>query len=335
MTQNEIFIPGIHSRPFSTELNAYSDFFGVEWDYGGKLTAHIDKLTIDQWPVKIVDLSFWQDTIDFKKLATKVQVVVLRALYGNKTVDSKLDEYYKGAKDNGLAIMLYHYLKPDLDWSKHADAFIAIEKNYPSSFMWADLEENGGLGKTALESWIKKYSDKVLQYKPVGFYSSKGFLDSNLGKTNWLKNLPLWIAAWTTASQPAMPLEYIDITNPKTWKLWQWSSKGDGKTYGVSSAYIDLDRYNGTIEQFNAEYKTNIKDLNPPIPPPPPVEEFPKRVSTTTGLKIRTSPTSINDNNLIGIVKTGTQFDAVGLSEIDPNFYKIIAYANKTYFKDV
>ena len=317
MTQIETFIRGIHARPVTKELNAYNGTLGAEWDYGGVLTAAV--ATTDLWPVKIVDLSYWNGAVNFEKLATKAQVVILRAVYGNKYIDSKLDEYYRGAKDNGLEVMLYHYLKPANNWKTHAETLVAVNHDYPNLYLWGDLEENGGLNKTLLESWIKKYFDKVGEETKtdnkikIGCYTSAGFLNANLGMTNWLKWLELWVASWTTGPAPLIPNEWNAISNPRTWKLWQWSSKGAGADYGVSSKYIDLNRYHGSIAEFNAEYGTNIQPLEgepeppPPPPPPPDPEPIPEenimkwyvKATTTPYLNVRATPGGVDVGDLL------------------------------------
>jgi hypothetical protein len=38
------------------------------------------------------------------------------------------------------------------------------------------------------------------------------------------------------------------------WTLWQFTDKAPGNEFGVKSAKVDLDFYNGTIDNFNAEY---------------------------------------------------------------------------------
>jgi hypothetical protein len=44
------------------------------------------------------------------------------------------------------------------------------------------------------------------------------------------------------------------------WRFWQWSNQGDGREYGASSTYIDLNYFNGTAAQLD-EYAA------PPTPP--------------------------------------------------------------------
>ena len=50
--------------------------------------------------------------------------------------------------------------------------------------------------------------------------------------------------------------------NPQSAKLWQYTDKGDGIKYGVESLNIDLNYYNGTLEQFNLEFGVVV----PPAP---------------------------------------------------------------------
>lgn len=272
----EQFVSGLHARPHSTEFDPA--LLAYEFDYGGKITAHVASL--QAWPVTGVDLSVWQGDVDFSILASKAQFVVLRYAYGNTYVDPRLDQYYKGASDNKMAVMGYHYVKPDKSWDTHAKTMASLLANYPALFAWMDAEESGGLGKTALESWYYKYLYNGLAPRigyRAGVYTSPGFWNANLPRTNWAKLHKIWNAHWTSLSQPILPYDWIDINNPRTWTLWQWSSKGPGKEYGVSSTYIDLNRYNGTAQQFNNEFSGAIV-----IPPP------------ESGLRYRVLPAKLN-----------------------------------------
>ena len=61
---------------------------------------------------KGIDISKWQGNIDFSKVKSEVDFVILREGY-RKTVDPKFFEYVKGCRENGILIHgVYHFLYP-------------------------------------------------------------------------------------------------------------------------------------------------------------------------------------------------------------------------------
>lgn len=250
------------------------------------------------WEIVIVDLSMWQGKIDFAKLATKVDAVIMRAGYGNDYFDPRVDEYRRGCREYGIPFGLYWFVKPGKDFRKHAENFYIKWSEDPGNLPPVfDLEDRGGLNKTALESWWQKMYNRFVEksgltMEYIATYTSPGFLNNAIGKTNWLKNTLLWVAHWTTAAQPIIPKEWLEIVNPKTWKFWQWSATGKGSDYGVSSRYIDLDRYNGTRAQFEAEFGLE------PLPPPPGEKEMKYKV-LVPDLSIRSDP-YVSATNKVG-----------------------------------
>jgi GH25 family lysozyme M1 (1,4-beta-N-acetylmuramidase) len=255
------------------------------------IKSRINKVNIQalaaSWEVVIVDLSYWQGDIDFAKLATKVDGVIIRAGYGNDYFDPRVDEYVRECKKYKIPFGLYWYVKAGKDFIKHAENFhIKWVENPGNLHPTFDLEESGGLGKTALESWWQKMYNEFMRLSGLSLekiitYTSPGFLNRVIGLTNWLKLTLLWVAHWTTASQPLRPNEWLVPNKP--WKLWQWSATGKGSDYGVSSRYIDLDRYNGTKTQFYEEF-----GITPPIPPGE--DDMLAKVTAVPHLNVRTNP---------------------------------------------
>ena len=64
---------------------------------------------------------------------------------------------------------------------------------------------------------------------------------------NHFADRPLWIAHYGV-SRPTVPAPW------NVWTFWQYSAKGDGRLFGAESLDIDLDYYNGTLDQFNAAF---------------------------------------------------------------------------------
>jgi uncharacterized protein YraI len=77
-------------------------------------------------------------------------------------------------------------------------------------------------------------------------YTGQGFWVTYGDQTQpdyWLQ-FPLWVAHWTTASGPLMPAPWT------LWQFWQFTSKGPGEVFGSESLSIDMNRFNGTLNEL-------------------------------------------------------------------------------------
>lgn len=286
---------GTISRPFSKQLKARETIsIHTYRDENNKL--HIDfrsdpvreflqskvqRIQAVDYPVVGVDVSEWQGTIDWAKLASKVYFVFIRAGYGNTYRDSKYNSNLSNAHSKGRGVGIYWYVKPNnnSNWRNHLDTIVPIYKDSGSQIpMVLDVEETA-LNKTDTTAWVYKlqrdFEDRT-GVSPI-IYTSAGWWNYNTYRNDWAKQLTLWVAHWTTADSPIIPNDWALINNPKTWTFWQWSSKGIGADYGVSSASIDLNRYHYSLIAFNSQFKMNLPSLDTtPVPPPepPPVTDI-------------------------------------------------------------
>jgi GH25 family lysozyme M1 (1,4-beta-N-acetylmuramidase) len=170
----------------------------------------------------------------------------------------------------------YHFFRAGWSWRDQMDIFLSMLDGYD---FWAlDVEK------------ISNYSGLPILNKPArGFvemvplalaylikYSSRpGLIYTGMGVWDWLfpvaselAKYDLWIAQWYNARDPeGMPNYYRKApTMRPDWRFWQYDNNGQGGRgleYGVGSAGLDLDVFNGTVEQLTAWAK--------PAPVPPPV----------------------------------------------------------------
>jgi lysozyme len=240
--------------------------------------SKIARLEALAYPVVGVDVSYWQGAIDWTKLACHAYFAFIRAGRGNADYDTRYSEYLDGAHKAGRAVGLYWYMQPrtgTANFKQHVDNFASRYKGSASQLPPVfDVEENGGMSRTELTGWIQKAVARFQEWTGVSpmIYTSPGFWNANTYRNDWAKTLPLWDAHWTTADEPVIPNDWGAINNPKTWTFWQHSSKGNGADYGASSTNIDLNRYHYSLAQFNAQFGTSLKPLEPEQPPPPPPE---------------------------------------------------------------
>ena len=197
-----------------------------------------------------IDVSHWQGSIDWAKVrAAGKRFAYIKASEHTSFVDNKYATNKAAAKAAGLYVGAYHFARPDGssgDAVKEADHFVATAKISSGDLLPVlDLEDTGGLSASALQNWVRSFLDRVYERTGVRgvIYVSPSFWSTKMANTGWFASngyQVLWIAHWTTASEPSVP---AGNWGGKSWTFWQYTS--DGSVPGISGR-VDLDRYNGT-----------------------------------------------------------------------------------------
>jgi GH25 family lysozyme M1 (1,4-beta-N-acetylmuramidase) len=197
-----------------------------------------------------LDVSVYQSTIDWTKVAAAgKKFAIIRASAGSLTADTRYAANRSGAKAAGLPIAAYHFANPDTatnDALNEANWFLQNATPTHGEMIPAlDVEVTNGLSVSAMQTWVSTWLTRVssvLGVKPM-IYSSPNFWSTYMGNTTMFATggyKVLWIAHWTSASQPTVPAS--------NWggyggTFWQYTSSG---TVSGISGNVDLDRYNGT-----------------------------------------------------------------------------------------
>ena len=199
-----------------------------------------------------VDVSHWQGTIDYAKVfASGRRFVIAKATEGIGYVDPSWTTNRTAAPAAGVRVGGYHYARPDLNGTisgatGEADWFVSQLDLQPGMLIPAlDLEVSGGLSVANLTAWVKAWLGEVTLKAGVApmIYVSPSFWRTYLGDSAWFAQngyKVLWIAHWTSASQPTVP---ASNWGGRSWTFWQY--RDDGTVPGISGA-VDHDRYNGT-----------------------------------------------------------------------------------------
>lgn len=160
---------------------------------------------------KGIDISKWQETIDFSKVKSQVDFVILREGY-RKTIDGRFLEYVQGCKANNIMIHgVYHFLYPlnNQDVIAEAKSCIANVKKAglnKSVRIWCDLEydtinnakKHGvTLGKNEINLFTKTFCDYVAsQGYLTGVYTNCDYYKNYYEKAI-LSKYPVWLADYT------------------------------------------------------------------------------------------------------------------------------------------
>lgn len=160
---------------------------------------------------KGIDISKWQGTVDFTKVATQVDFVILREGYGN-TIDSKFLEYVKGCQKSNINIHgVYHFIYATNSKAAREEAASAIENVIKAGLpkttrIWADLEydtiekaKSSGvtLGKDEINLFTKTFCKAITDagYK-TGIYTNIDYY-KNYYTQELLNKYPIWLADYS------------------------------------------------------------------------------------------------------------------------------------------
>lgn len=260
--------------------------------------------------VQGIDISHWQDDkstpqkMDFKKSVQAGAKFVYIKVAERGYIDRDWEYNWKAAKDAGLLRGGYHFLRWDLSGLVQARLFSDVLLDDPGELPpVADYEapRKGSRypSNALLEQFLVEVENK-LGRRPM-IYTSPGFWNMH-GRNKVTRTFehkwiyyPLWIAHYFKKYEPG-------VTKPqmiepwksmgKTWTFWQWTSNGDGLAYGAESKSIDLNWFNGTLDELYALANTSQPSPTPtPTPSPTPI---PGKDPNITDLKNRVN-NAIND----------------------------------------
>lgn len=110
------------------------------------------------------------------------------------------------------------------------------------------------------ETWLQTVEEKTGR-KPF-LYSYAQFLEMAMARSETLRQYPLWLAHY--GINPADPIgqpgqrtsigcfvhSWSSANCSSQWQIWQYSSCGIGKNYGVPSARLDLNVFRGSPDVF-------------------------------------------------------------------------------------
>ena len=232
-----------------------------------------------------LDLSHWQKPINnlgesydnnfkanvagltpqsFSQMKTAgVRGVILKICEGANIVDPEFAGYYDHAKQAGLLVSGYIFMRGNVSAPAHQDNFIrAIGDRKLDTPPWMDCETKDGASPAELTSLYQNFATMLSVWygSANGVYTGVWFWDTNVLRWSGWKYLPLWIAYWSdTAITPNVPADWKDVSGQPY--IWQYDVSENGPALGVSSQQVDT---NVTFPSF----ETLLGDVEPPPPPP-------------------------------------------------------------------
>ena len=198
---------------------------------------------------KGIDISKWQLSFQNKN---NIDFIIQRASYG-LTRDEKFDQLVLNVQDierRGT----YHYFMSGFDWLQQAELFLDIVTGYRFKFLVLDYEQtnNNLTAGSAADAYDMIQYLKEETGKPVLLYTSAYIYRDNLHAYNdaW-NDEDIWIARYYFDDAYAQVNDPNMLGIREDWKLWQYTDQGNGAEYGVGSTRVDLNVFNGTVEEMD------------------------------------------------------------------------------------
>ena len=219
----------------------------------------------------VLDISKWQNKIDYTKLANSATIsgVIMRAGYrgmnnGAITKDPMFDTHLQGLLKNKMPIGIYFFSTAITEAEGRAEGeyCVKIAQDYKLSFPvfidteFCNSERSGRSDKLSKEARTNVVLAFCKAVKDAGFipgiYANDDFFVQNLNYEK-IKNYKLWVARYST-KQPSCVKSYI---------AWQYTSKGKVAGYNgnvdLSHWYADIN-FSAAREDGNSDNTvTNVK----------------------------------------------------------------------------
>lgn len=198
------------------------------------------------WGPAGIDVSSYQGSINWSSVkAAGISFAYIRATEGTTFQDSDFSANYLHAYNAKVIRGAYHFAQPSSSsgstqaayFAAHGGAWSADNLTLPGML---DLEGGCyGMSASAMDSWILSFYNtyKSKTGRDVVIYTSPNWWDTCTNDWSGMSTRsPLYIADWTTASNPIVPAGFPYAT------LWQYTD--NGSVSGISGA-VDRDRFNG------------------------------------------------------------------------------------------
>lgn len=230
--------------------------------------------------VDVIDISHWQETVDFNKIRNSGVVgVILKATEGSGNTDKTFKNRYKAAREAGLQVSSYHFLRPG-SMSQQMERYLKTVNPRDGERVCIDHEDRGvPLSDLRKAAQILMDDSRGLQVTIYSGFLIKEQLGNNTDDV--LAQTSLWLAHYSNS--PSWP----KATWPQ-YSLWQYSDKGS--VPGVSGN-CDVNHFNGSAENCE-RWMTPQSELEPGSAPelPAPATEgdtMSITINTTAGIKVK------------------------------------------------
>ncbi len=202
------------------------------------------------YSAKILDISYYQPTVDYAQTAKDIDGVILRiglTYWGafNQGKDSSFDAHYAGFKAQGTPVGCYYYSAANTLERAEEEAYFCLQLLKGHQFelpIYYDVENNerqSMLSKEELTAIVERFCT-IVQSEGyfVGYYSYTSWILAKFDYEKLSRYWTLWKADYRENPDTTIPADMLQYTN-------------EGVVQGISG-YVDL---NESYRDFEKEIK--------------------------------------------------------------------------------
>ncbi|TJY44551.1 glycoside hydrolase [Cohnella pontilimi] len=215
----------------------FLEYRGIVWH---------NSLFANKYEVKGLDVSHYQSEVDWSKVTRghQYQFAYIKATEGSDHIDDYFEKNWTSAKENGLLVGAYHFFTSQSTGEQQARNFIKIvpkeeeslppvidieiDTNKDVQLMRKEIKDMSNL----LESHYGKKPILYVTYATYNQYVGDGFSDHEI----WIRDV----------------IKPPKLKDQRRWTFWQYNNRGH--IAGID-AYVDINVFNGTLEEFNRKFK--------------------------------------------------------------------------------
>lgn len=209
-----------------------------------------------------IDLSDHRPGVNIKTAKQEGnRFIITKATQGDYLVHETYPGYRDETKAKGLAFGAFHYWDAHVSPTAQAEYFFGhVGDDLDLLPVW-DIEKYGNSGVLEPTTAAQQISDGLqatadLFGRNPMIYTSRWHWQELTNNSPIIAAYPLWVASWTTASSPTLPVGATD------WVFWQYTNQYRLPDYDKG---LDGDRFNGNEGDFE-EYLRLINGQQPTEP---------------------------------------------------------------------
>ena len=213
--------------------------------------------------IKLIDISNWQGNVDFLKVKTVMDGVIMKAVEGVGFIDPKFKDNQTKTRAAGLLVGYYAFVRPDLGNTPEAEAdyFLSICKPTVGEVLCLDFE----VSFADKVNWCKKWLDRV--YAKTGCRPLIYLNKSTISGSNWSSvissNYGLWMADYSYNPDSEVP------ENP--WPIVAMRQYSNNEVVPGISGGVDANVFYGDKTMFKKYGLPLQAEPTIPVTPTPPV----------------------------------------------------------------
>ena len=219
---------------------------------------HINNPSKTKYPIRGVDVSSHQGTIDWEEIASQdIDFAYIKATEGSGYLDSYFDDNWENAADAGLYVGAYHFFSFESSGEKQAENFIDNVKPHGKMLppvidveFYGEFNSVKDIDVDDVQEELRSMVDaleKAYDQKPI-IYTTKRAYNSIL--EDEFDDCDLWFRS-----------VYTPVMGDVDWTFWQYSNRTHLKGYDGHEKYIDMNVFCGDKKDFKKLVKEYDEDV--------------------------------------------------------------------------